>query len=1280
MDQRQGFAYYTDWSVAPSAGCGHIRVFAGEVFQVLKTVILIRDNLAPGNQERHDVEDVCALLKEQFSTWPETARVYHENVSMETDVTPQDEEGVERLEQLEGLIYVVVYPGAFIIPYLPYIFAAVVAVASYLLAPSARAIPVNAQRNSQTSSPNNELSNRTNNARINGRIPDIFGTVFSTPDLIAAPYKIFVANSEVEFCYMCIGSGAYEIAENSFLDGGTKCINIPGTSIAVYAPYTSPNSGDDPELLIGSPINEPLVVSERCNSINGQVLKPPKSSTFVGSNNVAFKYPNSILLQVGNGKPFTDYFVAGDTITVTNASVVGGTPFSMEFNMEPGRTEPLIFGPNYQSETLLAKTLYLWCWTPSYAAQLLAMFSVGATITITQTTFRGPTYNTTTTIDLSGTYEIEEVYPQEPPPGTAWSSNESIVVVKLVDPAAVNSDWNLIDAEFPYSFFNDMTIESEGGSLTYDLAGEYNIIAVSPELILLDDPVSINSDWDIIDGLSSSAYLSSTIVSDAGPKWVGSFILDDVDRVSVYFNLVAENGLYKDNGTTQYAVTVEVGFEITPVDVDDQPIAEPYYSAVTIQGSSQDKESVKRTFKISTPFVGRCAFRVTRVTETDDAFTGTVVDEVRIRDVYSIALVTQNDFGNVTTIHTQIFGTASALAVKERKLSCKATRKIPARIGETSAFTEELYASQNTADIFCAVCLNKYIGGRRLEEIDIANIYDTIAEIEDYFGSVTPAQFNYTFDKDNFSFEETVNAIAEAACCVAYRRGNVIRLNFEKTNADSSLLFNHRNKIPNTERRTIRFGIQNDYDGLEFVYASPEDGSIVTLFLPVGYAAVNPNKVEAIGVQDHLHAYFLAWRIWNKMLYQRESIEFEATDEANLLILNDRILVSDGTRPYSQEGEVLEVSGLTLTLSQKVDFTEYSEYSIWLQHYDGIAENLAIIAGTDSNQVVLAGAPRLSLVTDGDRYARTTYIIVGDEQPHSIAFLVKERLPSVNMRSTVKAINYDARYYSKDPDYINEVIGGGGYGGGGGFTPGTGTGFRSIDEIDLVIPSLVPASEFSGNCSGSSGNFSFVQSVDPVDHGVLILGLWVTANGTDGAPTSISFGGIEAELIHYVVNENITFTHSHFAIAMIPLSGSDGSLIEELGNTISIAWAAMGGNAPRIVGCVLTDVEYNAGVVIPDNTAGYLPDSGTIGLNAVFAAYSGGNPYLLPTSTNEVSNYVAGPGFFDGGVTLATANSSTDSEFLEYSVYDSEGGSLLTSELVDDNGFLNTLEFLAWEP
>lgn len=94
--------------------------------------------------------------------------------------------------------------------------------------------------------------------------------------------------------------------------------------------------------------------------------------------------------------------------------------------------------------------------------------------------------------------------------------------------------------------------------------------------------------------------------------------------------------------------------------------------------------------------------------------------------------------------------------------------------------------------------------------------------------------------------------------------------------------------------------------------------------------------------------------------------------------------------------------------------------TIFLQHVDGTIESLDVSAGSASNKVVLAGAPRLALAVDGDLSGQARFDIVPDGSPIARAFLVTEKDAKSTFTSVVKAVNYDDRYYANDYDNPTE--------------------------------------------------------------------------------------------------------------------------------------------------------------------------------------------------------------------------------------------------------------------
>ncbi len=147
--------------------------------------------------------------------------------------------------------------------------------------------------NNRVNSSNNSMVNRTNEPRPGERIPDIWGFTRAYPDLLM-DYKIFYNSQEYEVQFLCLGRGEYQ--HEDIRDGITPLVNILGSSLAYYKPFTSPGTGM-PEYTIGIPIDidqYPIMVVKASNEADGSELRPPNYNEL--SNFKIKLYPNGMIL------------------------------------------------------------------------------------------------------------------------------------------------------------------------------------------------------------------------------------------------------------------------------------------------------------------------------------------------------------------------------------------------------------------------------------------------------------------------------------------------------------------------------------------------------------------------------------------------------------------------------------------------------------------------------------------------------------------------------------------------------------------------------------------------------------------------------------------------------------------------------------------------------------------------------------------------------------------------------------------------------------------------
>ncbi|WP_109847080.1 host specificity factor TipJ family phage tail protein [Acinetobacter baumannii] len=632
-------------------------------------------------------------------------------------------------------------------------------------------------------------------------------------------------------------------------------------------------------------------------------------------------------------------------------------------------------------------------------------FSLGSEITTPpltvqhQNSVNGQILRPADTQSLEGTNYLQFAYPNEI---LRAAANNTDLTTKFVS----NDRVEITNASFTYN------------GQTYDLNGSYSVLSVADDRMALSNPAAVNPNWLKLKELTNQQTGGiSPKLSSIGEKWIGPFILDNLERSRVIFNFVANNGLYTvSSGGNQAAVNVTIEVEVTPVNESGAAIGNPMLKQIILKGSAKSRQTVGTTLDMVT-FQGRCSVRARRLTPTPAVTT--VVDEVKWQALYGAFPLQSTMYEHETVFRARTYATTGALSVKSRKINFDLQRMLPTY--KNGAITTELFPTSSFADALVSMALDDKIGRRTIDEIDIENIYRTYNDIVDYFGTPLAAEFCATIDDTNLSFEELVTNLCDAVFCTAYRQNNKLKIYFERPTDNSVLLFNFRNIIPDSYKHDLTLGMMDDYDGLIYEYTDPADDTRINIYLP-DKGAKNPKEVKSVGVRNKWQARFNAYRLWNKLRFQRKSITFDAAPESELLVLRDRIAVADYRNGIHQSGDVIQQDGLILTLSHDVDFIAGKSYVIYLQMGDGTVDLLPITAGSAKNKVVLGRVPNGALKLSSDDFVNTIYTVVNDDTKDSLPYLVAKKDPVDKFSNTITAVNYDVRYYLNDKDFIDVPV------------------------------------------------------------------------------------------------------------------------------------------------------------------------------------------------------------------------------------------------------------------
>lgn len=264
------------------------------LFKTKVELIVIRDPSNPQSMEYYSGRNLEDLVKQAFKDGiSDSVRFYHADLTKEVFGIDErkDKQSIKAFCGLKGRVYAQVVPMG-LDPISWVIIGVSVAVslaATFLLAPK---MP-DMGNQSQPPSPNNALAARTNSQRLGGRIPDIFGEVWSVPDLIAPTYSVYIDHKEVEYSYMCVGRGKHEVKRA--LDDTTPVSQVAGSGVLIYDPDTGLE--DAPVKAFGEQFdpNEAefaRLAAKRYTSVNGQELIA--SNGYYQDIQASFEAPNIV--------------------------------------------------------------------------------------------------------------------------------------------------------------------------------------------------------------------------------------------------------------------------------------------------------------------------------------------------------------------------------------------------------------------------------------------------------------------------------------------------------------------------------------------------------------------------------------------------------------------------------------------------------------------------------------------------------------------------------------------------------------------------------------------------------------------------------------------------------------------------------------------------------------------------------------------------------------------------------------------------------------------------
>lgn len=560
------------------------------------------------------------------------------------------------------------------------------------------------------------------------------------------------------------------------------------------------------------------------------------------------------------------------------------------------------------------------------------------------------------------------------------------------------------------AFFDEVRSIRPGDDL--DLTGNYPVLFASPNIIEVNVSSNIGP-WTQI--ASTDGVIGTEGRHQIGPQNTYEASLTDwvtVNRIKserVVANISADNGLYKENNDGKYRASVTAEIQYQAIGDDGLPYGPVYLAQGTVSGRSSEATGVTIIGNLPTPTAFRA--RARRVTGVDRTFEGQVVDEIKYSNLYGQARDLSPHYGNRTTVHTARRQTPRATAVKQPQLKMIVTEMLFRYLGN-GVFDTVRTPNTQAVQSLIRLMRDPVVGNLDLSVANMDRLLATQTEVESYFQTPLAGQFCYTFDSYQTTAQDIITTIAEAIFCSATRRGHSILLDLERPRMGPEMVFTHRSKAPEGEKWTRQFNDKSAYDSLKYSYINPDTNIKETITIPES-GGVKTDTYDSKGVRNYRQAYWHAWRRYQRNKLNRVAVEFVALEEGVLAVPARPISVVKGSRVSPYDGYVVAVDGLTLVLSQNVEFTAGEDHSLILKRRDGSVQSVAVVPGANDRTVIMLSAPQEAIYTGND--ALKTEFSFGSESRHAAQMIMVSTVePGSDRTVRITGFNYDDDYYKYD--------------------------------------------------------------------------------------------------------------------------------------------------------------------------------------------------------------------------------------------------------------------------
>lgn len=493
---------------------------------------------------------------------------------------------------------------------------------------------------------------------------------------------------------------------------------------------------------------------------------------------------------------------------------------------------------------------------------------------------------------------------------------------------------------------------------------------------------------------------------------LGPFVINpaetEISKIAV--DVVCPRGLYYANDAGGLdSRSVSFSFYARKVDDYGNPlVAEFLLGSHSISGASTT--AIRKTYKYNVA-AGRYTVRAVRTSGKDtDARTGNDLIWTNARGYLTNGTDT---YQGVTMLAVKIKATNEISQHSSRKINLEVTRKLPVPTWNGITKTYDWSAPQPTrspawaaADVLRA----QYGAGLFDARIDIGQLInmDTLSQSRgDYFDAV--------FDSPQ-TLWDALSAVTRSIRSRPFIQSGVVHFVRDQLQTLPTALFTSRNIVKGSFKITYVMPSEDSSDCVDVTYWDRLIWKERTVRASLeGLPSDKPAQVKAFGITDRNHAWREGMYMAAKNRYCRKEITFETELEGHIPSLGDMIAIQSDIPEWGEGGEVLGLSGRTLTLSEPITWTNGAQHYVMLRRTDGSAWGAAKVnQGVDNKTIVIDSTESLpDFAMQISTGKEKTYFSFGRSgQVVQLAKITAIRPRSKTVQ--ISAINEDVRVHSAD--------------------------------------------------------------------------------------------------------------------------------------------------------------------------------------------------------------------------------------------------------------------------